>query len=468
MNSWFGSFTFSLSGAALLLSAMGLWFTAIVPGLDCWNRRFFLSYFIIFLVNCLSGSAEMFFQHYIVPRSVFVFVLFLESLLITLPQLFLTVFLLHYCGENIRSSKLFHTVLGLWAVFFILAASAPFIEGFYYVTTENQYYFGSLYSPSLLPVSAILLLNLIGTIQRRKRISRKVFLALIIAILPMTVTLFIHMFVDIFPLVDICTVLSALSMYSLILSDQIERERCEQQEIVRQQTEIAEKQKEIAKQQREITNQRANVMVLQMRPHFIYNTLMSIYSLCNLEPQKARQITLDFTNYLRRNFNAISSDSTIPFSKELEHTRAYLAVEQAQYDDKLIVTYDTPYTQFHLPPLTLQPIVENAVKHGIDPEGDPLSISIRTRHKEGLQSNPARSLTEERKDSAAEIIVEDNGTGFNPSDESKPHTTLENIRQRLEMMCGGSMTIKPREGGGTVVTLVIPDSTEQKKELEEL
>ena len=220
--------------------------------------------------------------------------------------------------------------------------------------------------------------------------------------------------------------------------------------------------------QREIASQRTSIMVLQMRPHFIYNTLMSIYSLCDLEPQKARQITLDFTNYLRRNFNAISSDSTIPFSKELEHTRAYLAVEQAQYDDKLIVTYDTPYTQFHLPPLTLQPIVENAVKHGIDPEGDPLSISIRTRHKEGLQSNPARSLTEERKDSAAEIIVEDNGTGFNPSDGSKPHTTLENIRQRLEMMCGGSMTITPRAGGGTVVTLVIPDSTEQKKELEEL
>ncbi len=449
MNSWFDPFTFSISGAALLLCAMGLWFTAILPGLDRWNRRFFLSYFTIFTLICLSGAAELVFQHYIVPRSVFVFLLLLESLLTTLPQLFLTVFLLHYCDENIRSSKLFHTVLGLWAVFFILVASSLFIEGFFYVTAENQYYLGSLYSPSLLPVIAIQLLNLIGTIRRRKRISRKVFLALVIAILPMTVTLFIHMFVDIFRLVDICTVLSALSMYGLILSDQIERERRGQQEIVRQQlenarqkTEIAEKQREIAQQQRKIANQRANIMVLQMRPHFIYNTLMSIYSLCNLDPQKARQITLDFTNYLRRNFNAVASDSTIPFAKELEHTRAYLAVEQARFPSSLRVDYDTPHTWFRIPPLTLQPIVENAIKHGRDPYAGLFTISIRTR----------------KTDFGAEIVVADNGRGFSPTDDSEPHIALKNIQQRLELMCGGSMTITPKDGGGTVVKLTIPDS----------
>ncbi|MDO5456577.1 MAG: histidine kinase, partial [Eubacteriales bacterium] len=70
---------------------------------------------------------------------------------------------------------------------------------------------------------------------------------------------------------------------------------------------------------------RASVMVLQMRPHFIYNTLMSIHGLCRIDPQKARQVTKDFTDYLRKNFNAVASDSPIPFSSELEHTRAYLA-----------------------------------------------------------------------------------------------------------------------------------------------
>ena len=220
-------------------------------------------------------------------------------------------------------------------------------------------------------------------------------------------------------------------MYSLVLSDQIEQ--------------TIQYQQKIAEQQGEIARQRTKVMVLQMRPHFIYNTLVSIHSLCGINPQKAQQITMDFTNYLRRNFNAVASDSTIPFSTELEHTRAYLAVEQAQHGAMLSVDYDTPFTHFRLPPLTLQPIVENAVKHGMDPCHRPLCISIRTRFT----------------DSGAEIIVEDNGSGFDPSDESRPHIALDNIRQRLEMMCGGHMTITPREGGGTVVTIMIPDNTAQ-------
>ena len=182
-----------------------------------------------------------------------------------------------------------------------------------------------------------------------------------------------------------------------------------------------------------------------MRPHFIYNTLMSIHSLCSLDPQKAQQITMDFTNYLRRNFNAVASGSTVPFSTELEHTRAYLAVEQAQYDDMLAVEYDIPYTQFRLPPLTLQPIVENAVKHGMDPDSGPLHIRIRTRHT----------------GSCTTIIVEDSGPGFDPSIKIKPHTTLANIRQRLEMMCGGSLAFTAGENGGTVATVTIPDSSGQ-------
>ena len=173
---------------------------------------------------------------------------------------------------------------------------------------------------------------------------------------------------------------------------------------------------------------------------------MSIYSLCNFDSQKARQITKDFTDYLRRNFKAVASDSAIPFSTELEHTRAYLAVEQARHDDMLVVEWDTPFTHFRLPPLTLQPIVENAVKHGMDLDGAPLHISIRTRHTDSDGSGP----------SATEIIVEHNGPGFDPSDERKPHATLNNIRQRLEMMCGGSMTIQRREGGGTGVKVTIP------------
>jgi LytS/YehU family sensor histidine kinase len=124
----------------------------------------------------------------------------------------------------------------------------------------------------------------------------------------------------------------------------------------------------------------------------------------------------------------------------LEHARAYLAVEQAQFEDDLVVSYDTPHTQFRVPPLTLQPIVENAVKHGMDPDSGPLHIWVRTVET----------------DSGSEVIVENDGPDFDPTIADDPHTTLANIRQRLDMMCNGTLDIMPREGSGAVVKVAIP------------
>ena len=190
-------------------------------------------------------------------------------------------------------------------------------------------------------------------------------------------------------------------------------------------------------QKEENAKQRASINVLEMRPHFIYNTLTSIYYLCEQNPEKAQELILDFNTYIRKNFTAIAKEDTIPFAEELEHTSAYLAVESVRFEDKLSVEYDTPHTHFRIPPLTLQPIVENAVKHGIDPELEPLHILIRTKEIKNC----------------SEIIVEDNGPGFTDNDE--PHIALANIKERLELMCHGSLTIKSKENGGTCVTIKI-------------
>ena len=419
MTDWSVVFGFSIFSAALLLSVMGLWFTAIMPGFDRWTRRFFTGYFTVSILSCLSCLAEVILRNFPAPGAALYFVAILESLLLSLPLPMLTAYLLHYCGEKMRRNRLLCTVHSLWAAYLVIVAGASFLSGFSYVSPDKWYFFGPGYPLPLLPLCLILLLNLAGVIRRRKRLSRKAFLAFLITTLPMTGMMLAQLFLDASLFLDISWVLSALAMYSLILSDQIEQD---------------------LRNQREIARQRANVMILQMRPHFIYNTLMCIYSLCNHDPQKARQVTLDFTNYLRKNFNAVASGDPIPFSRELEHTRAYLAVEQADHEELLLVEYDTPFLNFRLPPLTLQPIVENAVKHGLSSYSGPLRISIRTR----------------RTEAGAEVTVEDTGSGFDLSDESKPHTTLNNIRQRLEMMCGGSITITPRDGGGTVVTVTIP------------
>ena len=429
MTGWDNSFYIFIIGAVLVLSLLGLWFTAILPGMDRWSKRFFRSYFAVFLLCCLCAVAELAFYYYSVQGVAYFVLLFLECLLLSLPFPMLAVYLAHSCGENTRSCRLLRAAAVLMAVYFALLASIPFVEGFYVVNPDGWLDRGPLYPLVLAPMAAILLLTFEETLRRRKQLSRKVYLGLLFSLVPMTAALIAQMFVDVFQLLDVSYVISGLTMYSLVLSDQIERDLRRQREIARQQTEIA--------------NQRASIMVLQMRPHFIYNTMSSIYSLCNFDPQKARKVILDFTAYLRKNFTAVASAEPIPFASELEHTRAYLAVEQAVYEDSLFVEYDTPHTFFRVPPLTLQPIVENAVKHGRDPYAGPFRIFIRTR----------------KTDSGSEITVADNGRGFSPPDDSEPHTALNNIRQRLEMMCGGSLTIGPNEGGGTVVTVTVPEVT---------
>lgn len=433
MSGWTGSLDAFVLGASSLLSVIGLWFAAVIPGIDRWSRRFFMFYFVIFMLCCLSWAAELAFQHYAAPVAAFYLLLLFETLLLSLPLPMLTVYLLHCCSEDMRSSGLLRAVLCFWAVLVVLLACTPLIGGIVYVTPENQYFHGPLYALVQAPAILILLLNLAGAVRRRARLSHKAFLGFVVAQVPMAAVLIVNVFVDVTPLFELSYVLSALAMYSLVLSDQIEQDRRRQREIARQQREIAE-------QQREIAHARASVMVLKMRPHFIFNTLMSIHSLCSLDPQKAQQVTADFTDYLRRNFKAVASGSAVPFSTELEHTRAYLAVEQAQYDDMLSVDYDVAFTSFHLPPLTLQPLVENAVKHGMNPDAGPLRIVVRAR----------------RTDAGSEVVVEDDGPGFDPAVADDPHTTLPNIRQRLQMTCGGTLEITPREGGGAMVKVTIP------------
>ena len=414
-------FIYFMGGATLLLSMLGLWFIAIMPSIDRWRKNFFRILFTALVLLSLNGLTNLFLFNHTVPAALLYLTIVLEALLLSMTLPMMTVYLLHCCGENLRSSKLFHAVMSLWAVFAGLVLIAPFIGGFFYFTPDNRYYRDSRYPLLMVPVIVLTLLNIAGMIRRRKQLSRKEFLSFIIAMLPITGMLVLNAFIEVYPLVDICVVLSALSMYCLILSDQVEQDLC---------------------RQREIANQRASIMVLQMRPHFIYNTMTSIYCLCGQNPKLARQVIMDFTTYLRKNFTAIASATPIPFSSELEHTRAYLAVEQAQYEDSLFVEYDTPHIRFRVPPLTLQPIVENAVKHGRDPYAGPFRISIMTR----------------KIDSGSKIIVADNGRGFDTDNDSKPHTTIKNIHQRLEIMCRGSLTITPNDGGGTVVTVIIPDN----------
>ena len=344
---------------------------------------------------------------------------FIESVLISTLMPLPTILILHTCKEKLINSMLFHAVIALWIVYFIILEIGQFTNIFYIISSDGIFYRTSWFPLMVAPLVLIMLLNIASLIHRRRKLSKRYIIALLIYMIPLTIFVIIHAFIDIEMVLFLGVGICALSMYSLIVSDYI---------------------MQIIRQEREIAHQRASVMALQMRPHFIYNTMMSIYYLCKQDADKAQQVTLDFTTYLRRNFTAIASENTVPFKDELEHTRAYLAVEQAQHEDMLFVDYDTPHINFNVPPLTLQPLVENAVKHSLDPNGDPLRIFVKTR----------------QTDFGSEIVVENTGLDYQPCDDSEPHTALSNIQQRLAMMCKGTLTIAPREGGGTVVKVTVP------------
>lgn len=416
---WYDIFAFSLSGAILVIMALGIVLSAVVPSLDKWSRRYFVTLFTLLFLCTVSCFLALIFWYDPTMAAVERIIYLFEDIFLPASIFMPTIFLLHFCGENIKKSALFKIVTALLGVYLVIMVVSQFTDVFFYVTADNEFVRGLLWAVAMAPMAAMIILNIIGAVRRRKKLSKKYFSGLMIYMVPMAVAVILHMFIEIDVFVVSCMALFALIMYGLILSDNIDQ---------------------YTRQQREIAHQRASVMVLQMRPHFIYNTMTTIYYLCKQDADKAQQVTLDFIDYLRQNFNAIASEDAVPFADELKHTQSYLAVEKAQHENNLFVEFDTPVTWFRLPPLTLQPLVENSVKHGMDPNAGPLTISVRT----------------EQTDADILITVEDDGRGFDPNDKSKPHPALDNIENRLKQQCGGSLTVSPRKGGGTSVKIRIP------------
>lgn len=213
---------------------------------------------------------------------------------------------------------------------------------------------------------------------------------------------------------------------------------------LRSKQEAIEREALLARQEKELTEMRTQIMLSQMQPHFLYNTLTTISSLCYLEnaPQ-AKAVVDKFAVYFRQNLDSMGKDKMIPFEKELEHIQIYLWIEKVRFEDKLTVVYDIGPSDFHLPSLSLQPLVENAVKHGLckQKNGGTLTISTGETGEEYW------------------VSICDDGVGFVPRevpDDNKSHIGIENISQRLEILCGGSLEIQSTLGVGTHVTVHLP------------
>lgn len=206
----------------------------------------------------------------------------------------------------------------------------------------------------------------------------------------------------------------------------------------------AKRSEEIVKKETELTNQKVSLMISQIQPHFVFNALNTICYLCRKDPKAAEKATSDFAQYLRMNIDSLSRQELIPFTKELDHVKIYVGLEQLRFKDKLNVIYEIAESDFKIPPLSLQPLVENAVKHG-----------LCEKPGEGLLK-----LSTQKEGDNIVIKIMDNGVGFDQTkivqNDDRVHVGIENVGERIRNICGGSLEIYSIPGTGTLATIKIP------------
>lgn len=393
-----------VNASAILFGVFGLVVVYLARGVDRWPLALSVATLssavlrsVLELINYAVAYAD-------VPPALRLVLRNAELVVGPLPALLMFAYFLSCCGEDYKKSLVLRlrTLLSCALVTTMLLAQ---LTGEFNGVSNEPIRFG-LWLALIIPLDfAILVTCIVALCRRWNKLTRlqRVLFSIMFAL----------SFFSTNPM-------AIVFMELLLLSDLVRRYLAQQEEAARQQARIA---------------------VLQMRPHFIHNALTSIYYLCAKDSDKAQRAILNFSRYLENNFTAIVEEQTIPFSKELEHTKAYLAVEQVCHEGHLLVEFKTPVTFFRIPPLTLQPLVENAVKHGMDADAEPLRVLVSTRDTE----------------SGVAVTVEDNGPGYAPPEDGEGHGfALGNIRERLKAQCDGTLEITTRDEGGTRAVIFIP------------
>ncbi|MBR6027765.1 MAG: histidine kinase [Clostridia bacterium] len=198
----------------------------------------------------------------------------------------------------------------------------------------------------------------------------------------------------------------------------------------------------IRQREEELDIRQARLLVDQIRPHFISNALMSIRELCYTDPEAAAARIDDFAGYLRGNMAALTSEELIPFNRELEHIKAYAALEKADPSRRFTLDFDLQAGDFALPALTLQPIVENAIRHG--------ALSRRDGQGRVLVRTEAIGRF-------VRVTVTDNGTGeaaLTTREQEHVGVAMKNVETRLNKLCQGTLALtRTPEGARAVITI---------------
>ncbi|WP_028543777.1 hybrid sensor histidine kinase/response regulator [Paenibacillus taiwanensis] len=203
----------------------------------------------------------------------------------------------------------------------------------------------------------------------------------------------------------------------------------------------------------QLVHSERDMLRAQIKPHFLFNSINTILWMSKRDADETRKLLHALSDFLRGSFDFDNQEMEVPFTDELRIIEAYLSLERARFGSRLKVEYHLEERNFAVPPLLLQPIVENAVRHGVMEKVEGGTIVITSRKVETW----------------IELSVSDDGVGMDASridldrkaagaslfGEKRRGIGLSNINRRLRSLYGTSLSIVDREGGGTVVTMRI-------------
>ena len=416
-----------ISVVGFVISGIGLVQALLSRFSEKKTRNFFIAIFGVLLVYIQFNLMGQVANNHYGPgwAAYYSTTLFLESLSASVLTVMITGFVLYQSKENdwIRKPAFIISVV-IEFIYIVFLIVTQFTGVFYYIDNNNDYSRGTYYPVLLIPPVLIMFINLITVIVKWKKLSVNQRIAfLIYSIVPMIFMIIQMIFYGIYFSVLGATI-ATIFMFAFLLSDQTERYYQEQLE----------------KAQLEI-----DIMLAQIQPHFLYNSLTTIKHLCRKDPETAERAVTDFTEYLRHNMDSLSVDKPIPFEKEIEHVKQYISLQKLRFGDELGVRWELECTDFEIPTLTLQPLVENAITYGV------------RRSDSGMGVVTIRS---QRHSDRIEVQVIDDGPGFVanslPDDEERSHTGIQNVSERLKRVSDGELVIDSVVGKGTTATIVLP------------
>lgn len=238
-------------------------------------------------------------------------------------------------------------------------------------------------------------------------------------------------------------------LYSIHLKEQADLLEMQSQKLLFQEEKLREQEEKLRIQeekleetQEELVQTRIQILVAQIKPHFIYNTIAMIRNYCYSEPEVAAESLGKFAKFLRGSVSSLNAPTCIPLQEELAMVHAYIYLQEKRFGDRLTYIEEIEIDDIELPALSIQIYVENAVRHGIESNEDGGEVKLHVFKKEN----------------EAWITIKDNGAGFDTSKplDGKIHVGTQNVRERLEKMCNGRVDIMSEVGKGTFVTVRIP------------